>query len=134
MTWLFRCSERGGRLSGDHPGPQAAPVHARAPVRTGVGAVSGRGHDQAESSEGTKLRTNASKRKAMSYARMPERRRSSPRGLDEAEDAKSARTGVATSCPRYRGVANPAGDDPGGEGRPHGRGSTGGTGADRDDG
>jgi len=30
MTWLFRCSEQGGGLSGDHPGPQASPVRPRA--------------------------------------------------------------------------------------------------------
>ncbi|RZI53516.1 MAG: hypothetical protein EOP16_02425 [Pseudonocardia sp.] len=61
MTWLFRCSERGGGLSGDHPGPQAAPVRPRALFVQAL-ALPGRGHDQAgRLLDGTKLRTNASK-------------------------------------------------------------------------
>ena len=67
--------------------------------------------------DGTKVRANASKRKAMSYARMWRRRRSSPKksrhcccrrsGSIRPRTRNSAKTAVAMSYPRSCGAARP---------------------------
>ena len=74
FRWLAAGSGPG--LSGDRPVPQTPPLRVGAPVRSGVGVVPGRrawSRLGRVALDGTKLRANASKRKAMSYARMSEK-------------------------------------------------------------
>ena len=82
--------------------------------------------------DGTKVRANASKRKAMSYGRMvkEERRLQAEIGallkraeaVDEAEDARYGEDARGDELPGGAQAARgPAGGDPGGEGAPGGR-------------
>jgi hypothetical protein len=90
----------GAGVSDDREVPQAAPVRVGASVRAGPGVVPGRrdGQPRQVALDGTKVRANASRRKAMSYARMSEKQKilaaevsellAEAERIDKDEDAK----------------------------------------------